>query len=278
MKKLKRLMKKYFRICVIFLLFASFQAISQQIQTEESLIQVGEELIYDVSFLTVQLGTIKIVTLPDTSYQGRKVAHSKVFIQSNPGIPFYSLKAVFNSLMDTTLTEGKYFDANTKENSDDWGFQKIIFTQKSGSQTENGSIVRVEKWYNKEKINDTTICSKEKVIDGSTLFFLSRKLIDRKMNLRIPTIMDLSIGDTKFYFTGKIEKIKIAAVDYPVKVYYFDGKAEWVALYGLGDKFQGWFSCDAARVPIYAKMNVYLGSINIELRSWKRRGWFPPKF
>jgi hypothetical protein len=52
---------------------------------------------------------------------------------------------------------------------------------------------------------------------------------------------------------------------------------EWTALYGLGGKFQSWFSADDASIPIKAIMNVYIGNINIELKSWKRIGWTPPK-
>ena len=264
-------MKKYVFVILFFLV--SFQSFAK-------MFQVGEELEYEVSFLAVKLGTIKIVSLPDTIHQGEKVKHSQVFIQSNPGIPFYSLRAIFNSFMDMNLREGKYFEANMQENNDEWGFQRIAFRnneQKNDSQ-KNYRIVRVEKWYNKEKINDTTIYSTERVIDGSTLFFLARQLVDRKLNVRMPTIMDLTVGDTKLFFTGKIDKKKIKAVNYPIKVYHFEGSADWVALYGLGGKFQGWFSCDDARVPIYATMRVYLGNVNIELKSWKRAGWTPPRF
>jgi hypothetical protein len=63
-----------------------------------------------------------------------------------------------------------------------------------------------------------------------------------------------------------------------VKTYYLSGSADWKALYGLGGKFEGWFSADEARVPIFAKMNVYIGNIEIELKSWKRNNWFPPKY
>ena len=84
--------------------------------------------------------------------------------------------------------------------------------------------------------------------------------------------MDLDIGFTKIKFTDKKEKTRIDAVKYPIQTFYLEGLCEWTALYGLGGKFQGWFSADDARVPIKAKMNVYLGSINIELKSWKRNG------
>lgn len=261
-------MKKIF-LSIILILFCS----SEQIYSAD-IIQVGEELIYEVKFLAIKLGTIKIITLPDTTYQDEKVHHSKIFIQSNPGIPFYSLKSIFNSYMDTTLCEGRFFESNSKEQDYEWGYQKITFRDK---KTEKNDL-RVEKWYDKQKINDTTFHNSGKVIDGSTLFFFARQHSDSKKNVKLPTIMDLTIGDTKINFTGKIDKTKIEAIDYPVKTYYLTGKAEWVALYGLGNKFEGWFSCDNAKIPLKAKMNVYIGNIDIELKSWNRTGWIPPKF
>ena len=55
------------------------------------------------------------------------------------------------------------------------------------------------------------------------------------------------------------------------------GQARWTGLYGLSGNFEGWFSNDEARVPIKAKMSVYIGSVVIELKSWKRPDWKPPK-
>jgi hypothetical protein len=237
------------------------------------MIQTGEELFYDVTYLNIKLGTIKIITLADTTYQGEKVYHSKVYIQSNPNIPFYSLKSIFNSYMDTSLSEGRYFESNSKEQDFEWGFQKITFRDKRAKSAD----MKVEKWYDKEKINDSTYYSIGKVIDGSSLFFFARKNSDRTFNAKVPTIMDMTVGDTKIKFTGKTEKVKIDAIKYPVNTYYVEGKCEWVALYGLGDKFQGWFSCDEAKIPIKAKMNVYIGSVVIELKNWKRTNWNPPK-
>ena len=240
--------------------------------SDADVIRVGEELVYDVTFLAIKLGTIKIVTLPDTIINNEKVYHSKVFIQSNPNIPFYSLRAIFNSYMDTSLAEGKYFECSMKEGDKEWGFQKITFKDENFNNN-----LRNEKWYAKEKTTDTIYENAGKVIDGSTLFFYARKNSNSNKNVKIPTLMDLEIGNTILRFTGNQEKVKINAVKYPINTYYIEGRGEWKALYGLGDKFQGWFSADDARVPIKATMNVYVGSVNIELKSWKRANWIPPK-
>ena len=115
------------------------------------------------------------------------------------------------------------------------------------------------------------------ILDGATLFFFARQNVNMNKKVKVPTIMDLSVGNTFLNFTGKTEKVKIKAVDYPISTYYLNGKAEWVGVYGLGDKFEGWFSADDARIPIKAKMNVYIGSILLELKKWKRGNWQPPR-
>jgi hypothetical protein len=66
-------------------------------------------------------------------------------------------------------------------------------------------------------------------------------------------------------------------VNYPIMTTHFDGTANWTGVYGLTGSFEGWFSDDAARVPIKAKMKVYIGSVTLELQSWKRGNWQPPK-
>jgi hypothetical protein len=57
----------------------------------------------------------------------------------------------------------------------------------------------------------------------------------------------------------------------------FDGKLDFTGIFGLSGEFEGWFSNDEARVPILAKMKVLIGSVTIELMSWKRKGWAPPR-
>jgi hypothetical protein len=78
-------------------------------------------------------------------------------------------------------------------------------------------------------------------------------------------------------FARRQEKAEIDAVDYPVDVLHFDGRADFVGIFGLTGDFEGWFSNDNARVPILAKMHVIIGSVTIELMQWTRAGWTPPR-
>ncbi len=274
-KKLNIYFSKFLKninILIMFILCFLFIEILVPNYSIADMLQVGEELEYDVTYLSIKLGTIKIITLENDIYKGEKTYRSKIFIESNSNIPFLSLKAIFNSWMDTTFTTGIYFEGNSKLGSDEWGFQRITFNNPKQNFLKN------EKYYNKEKINDTILSANSKILDGATLFFLARNYVQLNKRLKIPTIMDLSIGNTYLNFTGEVKKISIDAIKYPIKTYYFDGKADWVGIYGLGDKFEGWFSCDDARIPIKANMKVYIGNIIIELKKWKRNDWIPPKY
>ena len=82
---------------------------------------------------------------------------------------------------------------------------------------------------------------------------------------------------TSINFLAKEENIEINASSYPIKSLYFNGTANWTGIYGLTGKFEGWFSDDEARIPVKAKMKLYVGNANIELIKWSRENWQPPK-
>ena len=137
-------------------------------------------------------------------------------------------------------------------------------------------ILNLKIWENKSLIDQQKIDLKAKINDGSSLFFLARQYTGLKRSIRVPTVIDGQIFDTKLNFRDKIENVEIDKVDYPIRTKYFDGQADWEGLYGLSGRFEGWFSDDKASVPILAKMNVYVGKVNIELIEWTRKGWTPP--
>ena len=76
---------------------------------------------------------------------------------------------------------------------------------------------------------------------------------------------------------GDEEDIELDAVDYDVKTLYIKGDAQWTGTYGMSGRFEGWFSDDEAHIPIVAKMSLYVGAATIELVSWKRGNWQPPR-
>ncbi len=67
-------------------------------------------------------------------------------------------------------------------------------------------------------------------------------------------------------------------LNYEAKCVRVAGVADFVGVFGLTGEFAGWFSDDEFRVPLKAKFNVTIGSITMELSSFKKRGWKAPAF
>lgn len=236
----------------------------------DEIMQVGEYLKYEVSFLSISLGTIEMTTEEVTDINGNSTYVVKADIATKEGIPFIDLKAVFKSWIDNSMNHSHKFTSNSKVDDDVWEFQQYLYDYDKNN-------INIKIWENKNLQDEKNLKIKKKYNDGTSLFYVARKYTKIKKSIKIPTIIREDLVDTKINFHGTEENIEIDALEYPVNTIYFDGTANWEGLYGLNGEFEGWFSNDKASVPIMAKMNVYVGSVDIELVEWKRKGWSPPK-
>jgi hypothetical protein len=236
----------------------------------QGLIYPGEELTYRVSYMGITLGSIKTLVEPWTTLNGKKSAKVKVFIESSPNIPFVSLNSVYESWMDESATFSYKFNANTRIDDNTWEFDQYLFDYDEG-------VITAEKYRNRQKVKTLEFRSKKRFNDGSSILFAARRLVTSKKTYRIPSLIMDDTVSTVCNFLARPENIKLDAAGYSVKCLYFNGEANWTGIYGLTGRFEGWFSDDEARIPIRAYMKVYVGSVTLELQSWKRGTWQPPR-
>lgn len=248
------------------LLFGIFSTLSIQAQV----MAPGEELTYDVSYMGISLGTIKVTTLKNENFNGKTVHHTKVYIDSRKGIPFVDLHSIYESWIDPSVQFSHNFAASTKESDGSWSYDKYLFDYP-------GQTVTMEKYKANKLSNKRILKTPKKWNDGSSLFFLARQMLKSKKTIKVPTIIMDDTVSTSINFVGKEEIVEIDAAKYPIKTVYLSGTANWTGIYGLSGKFEGWFSDDEARIPIRAKMKLYVGNANIELVKWSRGSWQPPK-
>ncbi|MCX7880351.1 MAG: DUF3108 domain-containing protein [Ignavibacteria bacterium] len=251
---------------LLLIVFCSFFSLYSQ---KSKMIFPGEDLLYEVSFFGIKLGTIRIVTEGIEKIDGNYVFKTKAYINSYPSIPFLDLQGVFNSWMDSTASYSFKFTSSIKQKGL-WFYEQVIFDH-------NKKLIQVDKFKKNEKYYSGVIHTEKKWNDGLSLFFFAREYTKSNRRVKTPTFMDKDTSYTLINFHGKRESVKISSIAYPVKTVNFYGKAEWTGIYGLTGFFEGWFSDDDASIPIKAKLNVYVGSINVELIKWSRKGWVPPK-
>ena len=229
----------------------------------------GEELTYNVRYGFIDLGQVRIkitnkrVTPSYLAYDG------KALIDSYNGLPFVNLHATFESVIDSSVFS-RSFLGKTKD-GDHWEFARYLFD------------------YGRERIvtevgyRDTSIEKRDTLAldgpchDGLSLFFYARHQLYAGKAMNIPAVVKEKKVNTYIDFQGKRTTVEVDAIPYPVDVIEFQGTADFVGIFGLTGDFEGWFSNDDARVPILAKMKVIIGSVTLELMSWKRPGWSPPR-
>jgi hypothetical protein len=240
------------------------------VDASDNIFYVGEELTYEVSYSIFTLGTIKIQVLDKTVKNGRPIYRAKAFIDSHTKIPFVNIHYVFYSEDDTDLYSHYFSGMDTKDPKNtyysDYDFRydlDRVFYRTGVRQTQ--SIFK--------KGEDTLWMPTQ---DGLSLFYYARGHVHQQSIVDVPTYVDEKLVNTHINFLNKKSTVTINAVKYPVRAVELDGNADFVGIFGMTGAFHGWFSDDAAAIPIVATMKVILGSVHIELIKWNRPGWNPP--
>ncbi len=232
-------------------------------------LMVGEELVYNVSYMFLDLGQIRIKTESRVEADGRMCYFSRAYIDSYKGVPLVDLHAVFESVMDPDVFSRRFMG---KVKQDDWwDFNRYLF-----EYDRNRVIIDSGQKDTLVSRRDTTDVQTS-YQDGLSLFFRARHDLYLGKPAVIPALVKEKKVHTTINFRNTRESVEIDAVTYPVDVVAFDGTMDFVGIFGLTGEFEGWFSNDEARVPIKAKMRVLIGSVSVELMRWNRSGWVPPK-
>jgi len=236
---------------------------------QKNFFQVGEELVYNVRYGFIDLGQVRIVTQEKVREDGSSAYKSEAVIKSYSGVPFVDLHAIYQSVVDSGGFSRRFF-GRTKENGE-WDFSRYFF-----DYDHNRVLLEVGVGESDVRRRDT-VALESTYHDGLSLFFYAREQLFSGKKMNIPTFVREEKGNTYIDFKMKHEAVETDFIDYPVDVLGFDGTAGFVGVFGLTGDFEGWFSNDEARVPIMAKMKVIIGSVTLELVSWKRPGWEPPR-
>ncbi|MGA9405907.1 MAG: DUF3108 domain-containing protein [Bacteroidota bacterium] len=232
---------------------------------------VGERLEYEVSYSFFSLGTVKIEILDTVQKNGVTVFRAKAFMDSYSGVPFVNLHWIFYSEIDPHLYSHFFSGVNNGDSTNvsysnysfDYLHDRVSIEQGIRQQQDSAA-----------KETDTISSTYQ---DGLSLFYYARGNVHSSKAENVPTFVSGKKVNTYINFLNKKTSSEIDAIKYPVETVEFEGRADFVGIFGLTGGFSGWFSNDEAAVPIIAKMKVILGSVRLELVKWNRPGWVPPR-
>jgi len=242
---------------------------------QSKMLEVGEELEYKVSYSFFTIGTIRTKVLGREERDGRTIYKTSAFIDSNPSLGWLvTLHIRFYSEMDGTVYSYKWIEDDSTKTETNYKIFRFDYESKK-AYLEVGKLLPSGE---RKPESSDTIAVDANCQDGLSLFYYAREHVHQKNQEDIPTLIEKKQERTFINFMNKSTDADVDAVDYPVDVVEFEGKADYVGIFGLTGGFRGWFSNDDASVPILARMNVILGSIKIQLTRWNRPGWQPPKY
>lgn len=232
-----------------------------------------EELTYAVTWMAIRIGTVTITTVPDPESNGDIL--STAIIDSNEKLPFADVHSVIRGTMDS-VGASTAFIGYDKESRERWSVVQYGYAEgKSSTLILRGYSAGISKERMQLRPVDT-IPSSPATHDGLSIFYYARTHAACRESVSLQTIVQGNPGSTDLHFTGRRSTIHIDALPSFIAVTEVEGTARFKGIFGLTGGFKGWFTDDAAHIPVRAELSVLIGAVKLELTGWKRAGWTPP--
>ena len=129
-----------------------------------------------------------------------------------------------------------------------------------------------------EEEKEIKIDNSKKYQDGLSLFYNARIHSLKSKNYLVPVYINGQESTVTYSLNMNKDVVSIDLVDYDIPTIKIMGNAHFTGVFGLTGEFVGWLSNDNARIPVKAKFNVTIGSVTLELASYKKKNWKPPVF
>ena len=234
-------------------------------QTKKDVFQPGEELIYNVKYGFVKLGTVVIQT-GGMSADGRVSARLKFWTAD---VPFLNTKSTVTDVIDT---KGLYLTQFKEEsqNGDNAVSKQMTYDAPTKTLT-----------YSDDQVKNKITTNIEPFSDALTLVFNMRSWSGAAgKSYRFPLRGKDGEKSVTVKFTNDFSDESVAALDdKSVHSRIVQGQADMGSSSPLGANgaFTAYISDDAAAIPVRIDMSIAVGSISLVLDKVKRSDWAAAK-
>ncbi len=232
-------------------------------------IQLGEDFTYIVKYAFFNLGEVRIKVVDKEIINKTPVLKTIARMDSYEGLPFVSLHQVYESYIDSSFYPKRFVgimnDKDTTITIYNFQNNKSIHVLRGYKNSDNYFV-------------DSTASVSQKLQDGLSILFFARVNFGAANEITIPCFVNEKEEVTKIKYFSNDEPVSIESVDYEIDCKRLEGETDFVSVYGLTGRFEGWFSNDKNSVPIIAKMNVIIGNVTLELIDWNKNLWNPPRW
>jgi len=260
------MIKSLISISLVLLLLLSSKTFSQSTVFED-----GEELYYEVYYSFINIGWVKFNTEKVIGKKDTYLCTST--IRSNDALPFVYVNYVFKSQVEIKDNQIRptYFESKETNKDSQQSLLTYNFNYDSG-------FVDIKKvGFNNQVEYTNRIQLNANYQDGLSIFYFARFNYFNSHREDVPVLINQDKANITLDFNTDKTNADIGAVNYDVSSVHLEGNTNYDLVFGLTGNFEGWFSNDNARIPLKAKFRVQIGNVTLELKTWKRLNWNPPK-
>jgi len=255
-------MIKFRIILSLFLLFVLSKSVVSNNNAPHHLSwQNGEVLSYKVKWSFIRLGTLRMEIGDTTSFNGFQVHRVRFHIDSNPMLFFVNMHNTYESLIDDQLRLHIFY---ADENIDD------VYYKTEYEFNYEDSLIQITM----TDVEDTTrIINKElplqdKILDGTSMITYTRAHCYSAHQDTLISLYEAKLGNVAINFHKQKRKRKLIDGQ-KIETFFVDGTLMLEGIAGVTGPFKGWFSTDPQHIPLHAELKVFVGSVKIDLESWK---------
>lgn len=253
-------------VAPLLLLIGIFTALAEPVPATppdlDDLWELEEDFLFEVRYGFFKLGTVEVeVHRRDTVYNGKKARQFTNIIKSNPSVPFVGYREVHYHTMLTRNDTIPYGLKFWSDNYHDEIMEEVLYEY----DYENGVVTYYEEG---EKIKEMEL--DEPADGGPAVFYYSRLHAGASRDVRYPIYIGEEKGFVYINNRNEVKSYDSKAFDGEVEAYHSTGKANFEGPFGFSGDFEAIFKADELRIPLEARVQVWVGSVRVRLVEYER--------
>ena len=231
--------------------------------TVPDILSAGEWFRYEVSYGFFTLGWVEVSILPDTVYNGRVHHHLLTRMISNDRLPLIGYERdefhTFFYVNEEGIPVSSLF---WKDNVDEEEWDEIVY--RFDRETE-------QVFYKEEDETTGELSLVEPATAGHIVFVYSRLFAGGGANTELPVYVSKQLGYLDFDHSTATEMRAYEAFEEPIATYKTNGRTvDIVGPFGFSGRFVAFFGQDDLRIPLEARVKMFLGSAVVKLIEYRK--------
>lgn len=218
---------------------------------------------YEASYGFFTLGWVEVFMMPDTLYQGQMHHHLVTRMISNERLPLIGYERdEFHSFFRLNQDGLPVTSLFWKDNWDEEKPKEIVYS----FDREKGLV-----YYKEEDDTEGELDLFEPATAGHVVFVYSRLFAGSQSQTQLPVFVSKKLGFLDFNHSGSTEQREYEAFDAAVTTLKTTGTTIDIAgPFGFSGRFDAFFLNDELRVPLEARVKMFLGSAVVKLVEYRR--------